>query len=164
MTQQWEKLWNNPHWPKIKVFQWLILHNRILTWENLKKRGFIGPSRCHLCEEKDETMNHLMDECPYTTKVWDWASSIFRQSNRVRGNIVASITTWKENYSENKEVNLCGTLILVMIIWAIWKERNRCVFRNQIWMTRKIKEIVRAMTREMVQSCNCQIGGAELID
>jgi hypothetical protein len=77
MTQQWEKLWNNPHWPKIKVFQWIILHNRILMWENLKKRGFIGPSTCHLCEENDETMNHLMDECPYTTEVWDWASSIF---------------------------------------------------------------------------------------
>jgi hypothetical protein len=105
-----------------------------------------------------------MDECPYTTEVWDWASNIFRQSNRVRGNIVASITTWKENYSENKEVNLCWTLIPVMIIWAIWKEWNRCIFRNQIWMTGKIKGTIRAMTREMVQSCNCQIGGAELID
>ena len=67
-------------------------------------------------------MNHLMDECPYTTKVWDLASSIFRQSNRVRGNIVATITTWKENYSENKEVYLYWTLIPFMIIWGIWKE------------------------------------------
>jgi hypothetical protein len=72
-TQQWDKLWNNPHWPKIKIFQWLILHNRILTWENLRKRGFIGPSRCHLCQAKEETMNHLLDECTYTTEIWDWA-------------------------------------------------------------------------------------------
>jgi len=26
-TQKWDKLWNSPHWPKIKKFQWLILHN-----------------------------------------------------------------------------------------------------------------------------------------
>jgi hypothetical protein len=104
-----------------------------------------------------------MDECPYTTEVWDWASSILRQSNRLRGNIVATITTWKENYSENKEVNLYWTLIPFMIIWAIWKERNRHIFQNQIWMAGKIKETVRAMTREMVQSRNCQIGGVQLI-
>jgi hypothetical protein len=77
-THQWDKLWNSPDWPKIKIFQWLILHNQILTWEKLKKRGFTSPSRCHLCEEKEETMNHLLDECPYTTEVWDWAAGIFR--------------------------------------------------------------------------------------
>jgi hypothetical protein len=71
-THQWDKLWNSPQWPKIKIFQWLILHNRILTWENLRKRGFIGPSRCHLCEEKEETTNHLLDECTLTAEVWDW--------------------------------------------------------------------------------------------
>jgi hypothetical protein len=70
-TQQWDKLWNNPHWPKIKIFQWLILHNQILTWKNLRKRGFIGPSRCHLCQAKEETTNHLLDECTYTTEIWD---------------------------------------------------------------------------------------------
>ena len=43
-TQQWGNIWGNPQWPKIKVFKWLVLHNRILTWENLRKRGFIGPS------------------------------------------------------------------------------------------------------------------------
>jgi hypothetical protein len=43
-AQQWDKLWNNPQWPKIKIFKWLVLHNRILTWENLRKRGFIGLS------------------------------------------------------------------------------------------------------------------------
>jgi ribonuclease HI len=51
-----------------------------------------------------------------------------------------------------------------MIIWAIWKERNRSIFRNQIWTDGKIKETIIAMTREMVQSHNFQIGGAQLTD
>jgi len=118
-AQQWVKLWNSPQWPKIKIFQWLILHNLILTWENLRKHGFIGPSRCPLCEEKEETMNHLLDECTLTAEVWDWAASIFRQSNRIRGNISTTINTWKENYNDNEEVNLSWILITRMIIWAI---------------------------------------------
>jgi hypothetical protein len=76
--QLWDKIWSSPQWPKIKKFKWLVLHNRILTWENLRKRGFIGLSRCHLCQTKEETTNHLLDECSYTTEIWDWAEGIFR--------------------------------------------------------------------------------------
>jgi hypothetical protein len=30
LEQQWEKIWKNPQWPKIKMFEWLVLHNRII--------------------------------------------------------------------------------------------------------------------------------------
>jgi hypothetical protein len=160
--QQWDKLWNNPQWPKIKNFKWLVLHNRILTWENLRKRGFIGPSRCHLCQAKEETTNHLLDECNYTTEIWDWATGIFRQSNRTRGNICATINNWNESYNENEEVNLCWILIPGMIIWAIWKERNRRIFRNESLPEGKLKEKIISLTRETVQSRNCQTGKAQL--
>jgi hypothetical protein len=70
-TQQWGKIWCNPQWPKIKLFEWLVLHNRILTWENLRKRGFIGPYHHHLCQSKEETTNHLLDEFSYTAELWD---------------------------------------------------------------------------------------------
>jgi hypothetical protein len=109
-------------------------------------------------------MNHLLDECTYTAELWDWAASIFRQSNRIRGNIATTINLWKENYNEQEEVNLCWTLIPGMIIWAIWKERNRHIFRNQSWPEGKIKETIISMTRETVQSRNCQTGRAQLTD
>jgi hypothetical protein len=131
LAQHWDKLWNIPQWPKIKIFQWLILHNRILTWDNLRKRGFTGPSRCHLCQTQEETTNHLLDECAYTAELWDWAASIFRQSDRICGNIATKIKLWRENYSNQVEVNLCWILTPGMIIWSTWKERNRCTFRNQ---------------------------------
>jgi hypothetical protein len=80
--EQWGNIWDSPQWPKIKIFKWLVLHNRILTWENLRKRGFIGPSRFHLCQAKEETTNNLLDECNYTTEIWDWMERIFRWSNK----------------------------------------------------------------------------------
>ena len=33
---------------KVKLFMWLVHQKKILTWENLLKRGFVGPSKCHL--------------------------------------------------------------------------------------------------------------------
>eukprot|EP00253_Pinus_taeda_P015484 PITA_15484 len=40
----WERIWRPPIWPKISTFLWLLTHNRILTWDNLRKRKFAGPS------------------------------------------------------------------------------------------------------------------------
>jgi hypothetical protein len=77
-------------------------------------------------------------------------ADIFHQSNRIRGNISTTINTWEEKYNDNEEVNLCWTLTPSMIAWAIWKERNRRIFRNQSWTVGKIKETIIAMTREMV--------------
>jgi hypothetical protein len=163
-TQQWGKIWSNPQWPKIKMFEWLVLHNRILTWENLRKRGYIGPSRCHLCQAKEETTNHLLDECSYTTELWDWATGIYRQSNRIWGNISATINNWNESYNENEMVNLCWNLTSGMIIWEIWKERNRRIFRNEILPEGKLKDAIISQIREMVQSRNCKKETMQLTD
>jgi ribonuclease HI len=59
-------------------------------------------------------------------------------------------------------VNLSWILIPGMIIWAIWKERNRRIFKNQKWTVEKIKETIISMTRETVQSRNCQPSSAQL--
>jgi hypothetical protein len=34
---------------KIKIFIWLCIKDRPLTWEALQKRGWQGPGRCPLC-------------------------------------------------------------------------------------------------------------------
>eukprot|EP00253_Pinus_taeda_P007691 PITA_07691 len=60
-NKTWKDLWNNPHWMKIKLFRWLIQQDKILTWENIRKRRFVGPSRCHLCGQQEETTNHLLN-------------------------------------------------------------------------------------------------------
>lgn len=43
------------HMP-INIFlsNWLVWRNKVLTWENLCKRGFEGPGKCSLCHESYE--------------------------------------------------------------------------------------------------------------
>jgi hypothetical protein len=62
----WRKVWQPFLWPKVSLFLWLTAQNRILTWDNLLKRGFIGPSRCTLCQQSEETMEHLLNNCHYS--------------------------------------------------------------------------------------------------
>ena len=42
----WQHLWSHQGWMKIKLFMWLVPHKKILTWDNIGKRGVMGPSRC----------------------------------------------------------------------------------------------------------------------
>jgi hypothetical protein len=55
-----------------------MIENRILTWDNLIKRGFVGPSRCFLCGEEEETINHLMVKCPFTKDVWKYLLKVLK--------------------------------------------------------------------------------------
>jgi hypothetical protein len=69
-TFWYTELW---HWQlplKVKLFTWLMLEQKILTWENLLKRGFVGPSKCVLCGLKEENVKHLFVECSFTKDIW----------------------------------------------------------------------------------------------
>ena len=69
--QVWNNLWNRSTLPKIDTFAWTLAHSRILTSENLQKRGMAGPFRCPLCMEESETISHLFLQCTYTKSVWE---------------------------------------------------------------------------------------------
>ena len=64
-----------PYWhrnipTKIIIFGWLIWKGKTLTWENLTKRGFMGPNICVLCCKEQETSTHLFITCPVTISLW----------------------------------------------------------------------------------------------
>jgi hypothetical protein len=126
----WNKIWKLKHWPKITLFLWLVTHSSILTWDNLSKRGFVGPSICMLCGEADETMNHLLNSCPYTTQIWDQSALIMRTSDRERDSIIDTITNWRDQVFQSPLLNRIWQLLLSFILWQVWKERNRRFFRN----------------------------------
>jgi hypothetical protein len=46
------------------------MYRKILTGENLAKRGLIGPHRCPMCFHALETMDHLFVDCPFVQEVW----------------------------------------------------------------------------------------------
>ena len=64
-------LWGTNHWPKVSSFLWLLYHRSILTWENLHKRGLMGPSIYVMCGSQVETIDHLLDSCPFAKGFWD---------------------------------------------------------------------------------------------
>ena len=50
---------------KIKLFIWLLFNDKILTRDNLAKRGWMGNDRCVFFSSQ-ETVIHLLFKCSYT--------------------------------------------------------------------------------------------------
>jgi len=49
---------------------WLVAHNRCWTADRLAKRGLPHPERCPLCDQAEETIEHLLISCVFSRQVW----------------------------------------------------------------------------------------------
>jgi hypothetical protein len=49
MDNIWIKIWQSNLWPKLALFLWLTTHGKILTYDQLIRRGFEGSSLCIMC-------------------------------------------------------------------------------------------------------------------
>ena len=64
-------VWNNMVPLKVGFFAWEASWGKVLTLDQLKKRGRSIANRCYLCEEEEETLNHLLVHCPKARMLWD---------------------------------------------------------------------------------------------
>ena len=77
-SNRWNKIWSRDGLPKVNLFLWIIAHRKSLTVENLRKRGIVGPLRCILCKEEEESLEHVFTVCNFTKKVW---SKVLKELN-----------------------------------------------------------------------------------
>eukprot|EP00253_Pinus_taeda_P003964 PITA_03964 len=66
----WRLVWKAKTLPKIKFVLWILLGGKVLTVENLRKRGIIGPSHCPNCQNEEETIQHLFIDCSFASACW----------------------------------------------------------------------------------------------
>ena len=68
----------NPWVPKrVNFFAWEAMWGRILTMDQLKRRGWVLPSRCYLCKVDEESANHVLIHCPKAAMIWHLIFALF---------------------------------------------------------------------------------------
>lgn len=69
-NKQWEVVWRTPVQQRIRVFMWLLLHDRVLCNVNKMKRHISDDPRCPRCNGNEETLLHLLRDCPTSRSIW----------------------------------------------------------------------------------------------
>eukprot|EP00253_Pinus_taeda_P035953 PITA_35953 len=127
----WSKIWELDSWPKVSHFLWLVGHKRILTWDKLRRRNFQGPSYCHNCKHNEETLQHLLDACPLANQLWEKVSFRCQRQCRKENDIINSLRQWPQRPYKSELLNRLWNILPGLILWSIWKERNKRIFKNQ---------------------------------
>jgi hypothetical protein len=130
-------IWNIKVPPKIQLFLWLLSHNKLVTVDNLNRKGMSKPEECCFCNEK-ETIKHLFFECVVAKTIWRYTSEFVGWEIGVDYFSVASKWIHKEKfYSAN--------VISYAVLKAIWLTRNDFVFNKQDW--RDVKGVLRKILK-----------------
>ena len=64
-------VWNPVVPPKIGFFAWEATWDKALMLDQLKRRGMTFANKCFLCEEDEETIDHLLIHCKRAKTLWN---------------------------------------------------------------------------------------------
>ncbi|KAJ3681081.1 hypothetical protein LUZ60_015570 [Juncus effusus] len=99
---------------------------RLLTQDNLIKRGWLNQGDCSMCTQHiEESANHLFLRCDFATQVW-------RRKGLYPNGATSIDDLWrtKEEGKEKEGQSAWGTEWL-STCWCIWKARNQLIFRQK---------------------------------
>jgi hypothetical protein len=126
----YERIWKTWAPAKCHFFLWLVAHNKCWTADHLARRGLPHPEKCPLCDQHDETINHILVSCVFARQFW---YILFQQ---VGLHALApqpsdsSFDGWWEKASSaaNGETKKGLNSLIILGAWTLWNHRNRCVF------------------------------------
>jgi hypothetical protein len=64
-------VWKAKIEPKCRFFSWLVLHDRVLTTDNMAKKNWPYNPVCSLCSCIQEITSHLLSQCNFTEASWN---------------------------------------------------------------------------------------------
>ena len=128
------------------------MHNKLLTADNLRRRGIEGPSRCALCNADMETTQHLFLHCKVSLQVWRSILHPVCAHFKPPDSLGHLLIAWDRLYTWTlrKKPNLkrLWNVIPKNICWQIRLARNRSIFKEEKVVISRIVSKTIGMTVE----------------
>ncbi|XP_062005870.1 uncharacterized protein LOC133723052 [Rosa rugosa] len=118
----WNKIWKAQVPGKVQICVWRACNNLLATRERLLTKGYNGETRCLLCIHPIEDNSHLFCKCPIAKQLL--IAPPFNLQDSLLPNI--NFKEWMLERAMSLQPQIFAKLL--MIIWAIWKNRN-----NMLW-------------------------------
>jgi len=90
-----------------------------------------GPSRCALCQNQEETMEHVVNSCSVSNNLWQNYQQLFEITERNLGSIKITIEQWRNKPYHNTILNHAWNLSIGFLLWNLWKARNKVIFSEE---------------------------------
>lgn len=107
----------------------MSLHYRYLTGEKLKRIGIVGLSRCMMCKQAKENLDHLFLVCPVAAFCWDWLQVMLHFQSPRHFKLEDFLSSWPIANTKGYWYRI-WILESSMVIRNIWKEQNQRIFKE----------------------------------
>lgn len=110
----WNKLWNAQATQRAKIFAWRVCNRALPVKMAFMRRGFYTEDSCSLCFTEEESIIHVLRDCPMALKVWNllpFGRIIFRPSS-------ADPSSWLMYIAWN--LGDADWSLFIFCLWEIW--------------------------------------------
>jgi hypothetical protein len=140
----WKSIWRSKAPPRVAFFAWTAARGKILTLDNLSRRGLVVVNRCWLCEADVESVDHLLLHCRVARALWDAFFSRFGLCWVMPSTVKDLYASWWTGGRSRSAV--VWKMVPLCIMWCIWRERNDRCFEDK---SRSLEELLHLFFRTL---------------
>ena len=108
-------IWNPCVPTKVCLFAWEAYWGKMLTLDQLKKRGRFLANRCFLCCEEEESIDHILIDCTRARVIWELLFALFGVSWVLPFSVRDTLSGWCDfNLGKKRR--------------KVWKVAPLCIF------------------------------------
>ena len=119
----WKSIWKTKVPPRVGFFSWIAAMGKILTADNLRRRGLVLVSWCCMCKAYGESVDHLILHCSFAKELWDMIFTLFRIHWVMPRRVVDMFACWQGSLGLHQNI-VIWKAIPYCVMWCIWRERN----------------------------------------
>jgi zinc-binding in reverse transcriptase len=123
-----QHLWSIPAPPRVQIFIWLKTQNKILTFDNLIKRGWQMTNICYMCRSQEETVRHLFHECSFVIQFRSYIQGIMSFS-MLMCQLFTSIESSQLVLSKQHDGK--WRQLEMTTVFVLWRERCKRILRDE---------------------------------
>jgi hypothetical protein len=134
----WKAIWRVKAPRRVAFFVWTAVWGKILTCDNLMRRGYSLAGWCCMCRNGWETTVHLLLHCGIASNLWSVVLRSFGVCWVFPNSIMDLLYEWYNCFG--KQDSEIWNLVPLCLFWIVWRERNHRTFDNIELTTSKLVE------------------------
>jgi hypothetical protein len=136
---------------RIKIFLWLALRRRHWTGDRRRRHGLDAQASCYLCDQAEESIDHIIIECPLARELWfHILHSLGQQLPQAQP---TTLKWWRQLRSTFSGIRKPGAdSLFALVSWTIWKERNARCFRQSSATIAELLQLIKDEADRWIQA------------